>query len=98
MARLAVGVHVTASTIHAGFGDSDDLNYPGTRIRLEIWNCEEELHVCLQAGMKLCQLILEEVHGTPEKGYQGTFAIQAPEAAIPAPPSPAPKPRKRGRS
>jgi dCTP deaminase len=89
LARLGVGVHVTAPTIHAGFGYTDDPGYPGTRIRLEIWNCGP-LHVCLQPGMKICQLILEEVHGTPDKGYQGTFAIQAPEA-------PAPKPRKRRR-
>jgi dCTP deaminase len=97
LARLAVGVHVTAPTIHAGFGCTDDPDYPGTRIRLEIWNCGV-LHVCLQPGMKICQLILEEVHGTPDKGYQGAFAVQAPEVAVPAPPSPAPKPRKRRRS
>jgi dCTP deaminase len=97
LARLAVGAHVTAPTIHAGFGCTDDPDYAGTRIQLEIWNCGV-LHVCLQPGMKICQLILEEVHGTPEKGYQGAFAIQAPEVAVPAPPSPAPKPRKRRRS
>jgi dCTP deaminase len=97
MARLAVGVHVTAPTVHAGFGDSDDPQYPGTRIRLEIWN-GAELHVCLQPEMKICQLILEEVHGTPDKGYQGAFAVQAPEVAVPAPASPAAKPRKRRRS
>jgi dCTP deaminase len=96
LARLGVGVHVTAPTIHAGFGSTDDPEYPGTRIRLEIWNCGE-LHVCLQAGMKICQLILEEVHGTPDKGYQGAFAIQAPEPTSPAPPSAAPKRRKSRR-
>ena len=92
-----MGVHVTAPTIHAGIGATDDPEYPGTRIRLEIWNCGS-LHVCLQTGMKICQLILEEVHGTPVKGYEGAFAIQAPEAALPAPPGPAAKPRKRQRS
>jgi deoxycytidine triphosphate deaminase len=91
---VSEGVHVTAPTIHAGFGYTDDPNYPGTRIRLEIWNCGP-LHVCLQPGMKICQLILEEVHGTPEKGYQGAFAIQAPEPARPAPASPVPKRRRR---
>jgi dCTP deaminase len=97
MARLAVGVHVTAPTIHAGFGDSADPHHPGTRIRLEIWN-GDALHVCLENGMRICQLILEEVHGTPEKGYQGAFAIQAPEMGGPAPASPVQKPRKRRRS
>lgn len=95
MARLGVGVHVTAPTIHAGFGSTDDPQYPGTRIRLEIWNCGP-LHVCLEKGMKICQLILEEVHGTPEKGYEGAFATQAPEVVLPVPPSePTPKKRRR---
>jgi dCTP deaminase len=97
LARLGVGVHVTAPTIHAGFGATDDPEYPGTRIRLEIWNCGP-LHVCLQTGMKICQLILEEVHGTPDKGYQGAFALQAPEAAVPGQSGPASKPRRRRRS
>jgi dCTP deaminase len=89
-----MGVHVTAPTIHTGFGYTTDPDYPGTRIRLEIWNCWD-LYVRLRKGMKSCQLILEEVHGTPERGYQGVFAIQAPEAAVPAPTTPAPKRRKR---
>jgi dCTP deaminase len=97
VARLAVGVHVTAPTVHAGFGATEDPNYPGTRIRLEIWNCGP-LSVCLETGMKICQLTLEEVHGTPDKGYQGSFALQAPEPAAPPPASPAAKPRKRRRS
>lgn len=90
IARLGVGVHVTAPTIHAGFGSGSDPSRPGTKIRLEIWNCGP-LHVCLQPGMKICQLILEEVHGTPEKGYAGAFATQAPQL----PGAPAPPPKKR---
>jgi dCTP deaminase len=97
LARLALGVHITAPTIHAGFGYIDEPGYLGTRIQLEIWNYGN-LHICLQPGMKICQLILEEVHGTPEKGYQGAFAIQAPELATPAPPAPAPKRRQRRRT
>jgi dCTP deaminase len=96
LARLGVGVHVTAPTIHAGFGATDDPEYPGTRIRLEIWNCSP-LHVCLQKGMKVCQLILEEVHGTPNKGYEGLFATQAPERPAPAASAITPPPRKRRR-
>jgi dCTP deaminase len=96
LARLGVGIHVTAPTIHAGFGFTDDPQYPGTRIRLEIWNCGP-LHVCLEKGMKICQLILEEVHGTPEKGYEGAFAIQAPEDVPAAPPTSPSAPRKRRR-
>jgi dCTP deaminase len=99
LARLAVGVHVTARTIHAGFGVTLDPQHPGTRIRLEIWNCGP-LHVCLQRGMKVCQLILEEVHGTPEKGYEGVFAAQAPQGIGPDPasaPTPAPSRLRRQR-
>jgi dCTP deaminase len=96
LARLGVGVHVTAPTIHAGFGVTADPDYPGTRIRLEVWNCGP-LHVCLQKGMKVCQLILEEVHGTPEKGYQGAFATHAPDAGAPPPAARGPAPRKRRR-
>jgi dCTP deaminase len=95
LARLGVGVHVTAPTIHAGFGDTDDPQHPGTRIRLEIWNCGP-LHVCLQKGMKVCQLIFEEVHGTPDKGYEGVFATQGPQDLPPSPPPP-PSTRKRRR-
>jgi dCTP deaminase len=96
LARLGVGVHVTAPTIHAGFGFLNDSQHIGTRIRLEIWNCGP-LHVCLEKGMKVCQLILEEVHGTPEKGYEGLFAMQAPQAVPPAPTTPKPTSRKRRR-
>jgi dCTP deaminase len=96
LARLGVGVHVTAPTIHAGFGAPADPQYPGTRIRLEIWNCGP-LHVCLEKGMKICQLILEEVHGTPEKGYEGAFATQAPEVVPMVPTAPEPTQRKRRR-
>jgi dCTP deaminase len=96
LARLGIGVHVTAPTIHAGFGFLDYTQHIGTQIRLEIWNCGP-LHVCLEKGMKICQLILEEVHGTPEKGYEGVFATQAPEGVPPAPATPEPQPRKRRR-
>src|SRR5947208_16028759 len=38
LARLGLGVHVTAPTIHAGFGASEDPQHLGSSIRLEIWN------------------------------------------------------------
>lgn len=94
LARLGVGVHVTAPTIHAGFGFTDTPGYPGTRIRLEIWNCGP-LAVCLHKQMKVCQLILEEVHGTPDKGYEGAFATQAPETPPRVPSGQAPRKRRR---
>ena len=39
LARLGIGVHVTAPTIHAGFGYArDNEQYPGSPLQLEIWN------------------------------------------------------------
>ncbi len=92
LARLGLGVHVTAPTIHAGFGHKPDRpDYPGSSIQLEIWNFGP-VRVVLQTGMKICQLIFETVDGTPEMSYEGRFSIQGP-APSPAPP-PAVQPRK----
>ncbi len=78
LARLGIGVHVTAPTIHAGFGfKPGDEKYPGNPIQLEIWNAGP-LDVRLDAGMPVCQLIFEWVDGTPENGYEGRFASQGP--------------------
>lgn len=78
LARLGIGVHVTAPTIHAGFGyKKGDENYPGSPLQLEIWNVGP-LSIQLEEGMSICQLIFEIVDGTPEKGYEGRFAIQGP--------------------
>lgn len=76
LARLGLGVHVTAPTIHAGFGSKDnDPTHPGNALQLEIWHVGP-LPILLVPGMSVCQLIFEEVHGTPEKGYAGMFADQ----------------------
>jgi dCTP deaminase len=76
LARLGLGVHVTAPTIHAGFGFTDkDPTRVGTQIQLEIFNLGPFV-VRLEKGMRICQLIFEEVHGTPQKGYAGMFADQ----------------------
>jgi dCTP deaminase len=78
LARLGIGVHVTAPTIHAGFGYKKyDDDYPGSPLQLEMWNCGP-LDVKLVEGMRICQLIFELVDGTPEKGYEGRFSIQGP--------------------
>jgi dCTP deaminase len=62
LARLGLGIHVTAPTIHAGFGDRvGDPEYPGSPIQLEIWNVGRH-SITLDAGLPICQLILEEVH------------------------------------
>jgi dCTP deaminase len=76
LARLGIGVHVTAPTIHAGFGyNKDRPDTPGLPIQLEIFNLGRFI-VYLEARMPICQLILEEVRETPIKGYIGRFSAQ----------------------
>jgi dCTP deaminase len=66
LARLGIGIHVTAPTIHAGFKG---------QIQLEICN-HGALKVKLTTGMRVCQLIFEQTLGTPVKGYSGQFYKQ----------------------
>jgi dCTP deaminase len=66
LARLGIGIHVTAPTVHAGFHGP---------IQLEICN-HGPLRVKLLPGMRICQLIFEQTLGTPEKGYAGQFSGQ----------------------
>ncbi len=62
---MGIAVHVTAPTIHTGFGyKKDDESFPGSPLQLEIWNVGP-LDVKLEAGMPICQLIFELVDGTP---------------------------------
>jgi dCTP deaminase len=76
LARLGVGIHVTAPTIHAGFGfNPKDPNHLGLPIQLEIFNVGNQV-VVLDVGMPICQLILEEVREVPTRGYQGRFSDQ----------------------
>jgi dCTP deaminase len=67
LARLGIGIHITAPTIHAGFKG---------QIQLEICN-HGRLQVKLMAGMPVCQLIFEQTLGTPDKGYAGQFSGQS---------------------
>lgn len=66
LARLGIGIHITAPTIHAGFSGP---------IQLEICN-HGTLNVRMRAGMPVCQLIFEQTLGTPAKGYGGQFFNQ----------------------
>jgi dCTP deaminase len=93
LARLGLGIHVTAPTIHAGFGYADRTpDWIGNPIQLEIWNTGPKA-IRLMPGMKICQLIFEWVDGTPEQGYLGQFRLQGPPPAAPSPA--APRARKR---
>ena len=66
LARLGIGVHVTASTIQSGFSGP---------LQLEMYN-HGTARVELLPGMPICQLIFEMTLGTPEKGYSGQFKYQ----------------------
>ena len=59
LARLGLGVHITAPTIHSGF------NNP---IRLEMVN-HGEVPIRLRTGMKICQLVFELTLGSPQKAF-----------------------------
>jgi dCTP deaminase len=66
LARVGLGVHVTAPIIHTGFR---------AQIQLEIVN-HGPLPICLKAGMRICQLIFEQTLGMPDKAYKGQFLGQ----------------------
>jgi len=74
LARLGIGIHVTAPTIHAGFGEKTQES-PRLSIQLEIFNLGNWT-VVLDAGMAICQLILEEVRELALTGYRGQFSEQ----------------------
>ncbi len=66
LARLGIGIHVTAPIIHAGFEG---------QIQLEIVN-HGPTDVILRKDMRICQLVFETTLGAPEKGYTGMFLGQ----------------------
>jgi dCTP deaminase len=74
LARLGLCVHMTAPTIHTGFGHGNPIP-----IQLEMVNFGPNT-IILDAGMPICQLIFERTGGTPDKPYSGTFAGQGPTA------------------
>jgi dCTP deaminase len=69
LARLGIGIHITAPTIHAGFEGP---------IQLEICN-HGTVRVRLLEGMPVCQLIFEQTLSTPQQGYTGQFLGQTPK-------------------
>lgn len=77
LARLGVGVHVTAPTVHAGWGyNAEEVPKRSAQpLQLEMFNLSG-LPVLLEVGMRICQLILEEVREVPLKGYEGMFSEQ----------------------
>lgn len=74
LARLGIGVHVNAPTIHAGYPGGES---PAQPIQLEIFNYSE-ITYHLYPRMRICQLIIEQTLGTPVKGYEGQFSQQGP--------------------
>ncbi len=66
LARLGLGIHVTAPTIHAGFRG---------QITLEITN-QGGPPLKLRPEMRICQLIFEMTSGTPSSEMTGIFQDQ----------------------
>ena len=66
IARLGVGVHITAPTIHAGFKGE---------IQLEMFNLGPN-RIRLKKGMRICQLIFERTTGPADQPYEGQFSGQ----------------------
>jgi dCTP deaminase len=66
LARLGIAVHITAPTIHVGFGG---------QIRLEMDN-HGKVPLRLRTRMPICQLIFEQTLGVPVQGYKGRFSGQ----------------------
>lgn len=73
LARIGLGVHITAPTIHAGFGAERGKSI--LPIQLEIFNLGPWT-IFLKGGMRICQLIFEEVREVPSQGYGGQFGGQ----------------------
>lgn len=71
LARLGLGIHITAPTIHSGFA------YP---IRLEIVN-HGHAPIRLRVGMRICQLIFETTLGTAQKGFSAVQSAPIPDRA-----------------
>ncbi len=74
LARLGLCIHVTAPTIHAGFG-AKGAKSKGLPVQLEIFNLGP-WEIQLDRGMRICQLIFEEVREVPTTPYRGQFSDQ----------------------
>lgn len=67
LARLGLGVHLTAPTIHSGFRG---------QIALEMVN-HGLYPIRLRPGVAICQIIIESVYGTPTQSMTGAFQNQS---------------------
>jgi dCTP deaminase len=67
-ARLGMGVHITAPTIHAGFSG---------KIVLEILN-HGPFHLVLRPNKsRICQLVFEQLNAVPQRGGSAAFDLQS---------------------
>jgi dCTP deaminase len=67
LARLGVGIHMAAPTIHSGLE---------AQVQLEMFNFGPNA-VILDADMRVCQLIFEPTVRASERTYRGSFAKQS---------------------
>jgi dCTP deaminase len=73
LGRLGVGIHVTAPTIHAAFEGTITLeiyNHSPRSVRLRPWKSVDD------PGLRVGQLIFEEVQGAVEANKEATFIGQ----------------------
>ena len=75
--RLADEISIWRTPLAGNPVSPSDPKYNFTELQLEIWNVGP-LDILLVSGMPICQLIFEWVDGTPDKGYDGRFAVQGP--------------------
>lgn len=68
LARLGMGAHITAPTIHAGFGG---------KVTLELLNHGPFKLEVRPNQTRLCQLIIEEVSAIPKRAGSAIFSEQA---------------------
>ena len=71
LARLGITAHITAPTIHCGFGGKE-----GRIITLEIVNLGPFSVKLLPRKTVICQLIVEQVSGKPQRELISPFATQ----------------------
>jgi deoxycytidine triphosphate deaminase len=62
---------------------ANEPSFVGNSVQLQIWKFGP-FNVKLTRGMPICQLIVEEVHGTLLRGYEGRFRVQGPEVTLPS--------------
>lgn len=78
LARIGLGVHITAPTIHPGFGEKSEGR--GQPIMLEMFNHSQNI-IVLRPGVPIGQFRFEEIQGLAESSGAKTYGNGQPGAA-----------------